>query len=60
MDVKWAQIRPGLSWHALNPDRFGVTYCGRIEFRARFLDKLPGGEKSCESCLRIIARKADA
>jgi hypothetical protein len=54
--VEWAQIA---SWHALRPD--GKTLCGRSVNRTQAgntRDELPG-EKSCETCLRIVARKAD-
>jgi hypothetical protein len=59
MDVKWVKIR---AWHAAYPDVRGVnghrlTRCGRIAL-GDLVDDLPA-EKSCESCLRIVARKAD-
>lgn len=57
MMILWAQIR---SWHALGPDFTGRTLCGRNASPDREVhDKLPAG-KSCETCLRIVARKADA
>lgn len=63
MDVKWVKIR---SFHAVKEEGgqksglppWQLTYCGR-ETRGTVLDDLPA-ERSCESCLRIIARKADA
>ena len=59
MDVKWVKIR---SWHAVESVYPGTamvtTRCGRRTI-ATPVDDLPGG-RSCESCLRILARKADA
>ena len=68
MDVKWVKIR---SWHAVRSTisrvpndvvREGLfastTLCGRIAGPG-VVDDLPA-ERSCESCLRIIARKSDA
>ena len=59
MDFSYVKIR---SWHAVStatrvPNNY-VTLCGRRANGALEPD-LPAG-KSCESCLRIIARKADA
>lgn len=57
MDAKWIRIR---SWHAIRtwtrvPGR-AITLCGltaegdsRLEF--------PADEKSCESCLRMLAKQ---
>ena len=62
MDVKWVRIR---SWHAVKEQYEGEpafvdTVCGRVVLRTTaLLDDLPAG-RSCESCLRIVARKADA
>jgi hypothetical protein len=58
MDTQWVKIR---SWHALRPhDHFGpTTYCGRDAEGREVRDELPS-EKSCESCLRIVARIQDA
>jgi hypothetical protein len=54
----WIRIR---SWHGvLTPTRVPNSYrtlCGRTAHGTP-ADDLPAG-KSCESCLRIIARKAD-
>lgn len=59
MDIEWVQIR---SWHAVaTATRVANTYktlCGRRASGAAE-PELPAG-KSCESCLRIVARKADA
>jgi hypothetical protein len=58
VDIQWVKIR---AWHALR-SRDGIphTYCGRWPQGAiQRSDDLPA-ERSCESCLRIIARKADA
>lgn len=56
--MTWVLIR---SWHAvLTPTRVSGRYrtmCGRTAF-AEPVDDLPAG-KSCETCLRIVARKAD-
>lgn len=58
MDVEWVKIT---SWHALRPyDHFGpTTFCGRDAADADEVKMtLPGG-KSCETCLRIVARRQD-
>jgi hypothetical protein len=63
MDVRWVKIR---SWHAVlgvadgGGDFPGVyqTRCGLLTMNLP-VDDLPA-ERSCESCLRIIARKGDA
>jgi len=65
MDVKWVKIR---SWHAVaraalsrDPAMAGylwATQCGRLAHGVP-VDELPAGH-SCENCLRIVARKADA
>ena len=57
--MTWVLIR---SWHAVKtatrvPGRY-LTVCGRTAFSDP-VDELPAG-KSCESCLRIVARQADA
>lgn len=58
MDIEWVRIR---SWHAvLTPTRLPSTYktlCGR-RGSGDTVTGLPAG-KSCESCLRIVARRAD-
>ena len=58
MDIVWVHIK---SWHAVRnmtrvPGRV-VTVCGR-SVTGDLIDALPAG-KSCESCLRILARSAD-
>jgi len=53
--ILWARIR---SWHALDTSFTGRTLCGRITTSAA-IDPFPPG-KSCETCLRIVAKKADA
>jgi hypothetical protein len=69
VDVKWVKIR---SWHAVkeqgepNAKSWARTYCGRESSmdwseeitKGHIFDDLPA-ERSCESCLRIIARKGD-
>jgi hypothetical protein len=57
--MEWIRIR---SWHAIRnwsrvPGR-AITLCGRAA-TGETSDTLPEG-KSCENCLRIVARKADA
>jgi hypothetical protein len=58
-DLTWVKIR---SWHCVRlfSDRIGRTWtvCGRST-ESTIVDKLPAG-RSCESCLRIIARRVDA
>jgi hypothetical protein len=58
VDIVWVRIR---SMHAILtptrvPDRY-VTLCGRTA-SGDTNDDLGAG-KSCETCLRIVARKAD-
>lgn len=57
--MEWVRI---VSWHAvLTPTRVPETYrtrCGRTVRNAETSDDLPAG-KSCETCLRIVARQAD-
>ena len=58
MNVRWAKIR---AWHAVKGERIlslYKTYCGRYTL-AEAVDDLPA-ERSCESCLRLVARLADA
>jgi hypothetical protein len=56
----WVRIR---SWHAVKTytrTPGGVlTLCGRSVIMRPVVDTLPAG-RSCESCLRIYARKVDA
>ena len=54
MDILW--VRVGRSSHAVRGG--GVTLCGRHFDPARVRDRL-GTEKSCETCLRVIARSVD-
>jgi hypothetical protein len=60
MSVRWFQIR---SWHAVKfESRAGVpaAYCGRWgTFTTKVVEDLPGTEKSCETCLRLVARAAE-
>lgn len=59
MDVQWVQR---VSWHAVRPHAVrepGRTLCGLVwHDHAAQTDTLPAG-RSCETCLRIIARRAD-
>lgn len=57
MDTQWVKIH---SWHALRPDTHfsATTYCGRDAEGHPFVTDLPA-EKSCELCLRIVARITD-
>jgi hypothetical protein len=57
VNILWVRIR---SFHALS-DYQGIprTLCGRSPSRdSDVYDRLPAG-RSCESCLRIVARKTD-
>ena len=56
--MTWVLIQ---SWHGVRtsarvPGRW-ITLCGRKAY-SEPVDDLPAG-KSCETCLRIVARKAD-
>jgi|PlaIllAssembly_1097288.scaffolds.fasta_scaffold07226_6 hypothetical protein len=54
----WRRIR---SWHAVIPSRAFVvtTLCGRyIAPNAGVSDDVPTSGKTCESCLRIMARRS--
>ena len=57
--MKWFKIR---SWHAYElTSRIGTpkAYCGKWGLpNAQLVEDLPAG-KSCESCLRIVARLKD-
>jgi hypothetical protein len=56
MNVVWVLIR---SWHVLRHDSAVATLCGRTaDHYAPVSDEMPAG-KSCETCLRAVARKAD-
>jgi hypothetical protein len=54
--MQWVKIR---SWHAVKLVRTSQadTLCGRIS-SGEVRDELPA-ERSCETCLRIVARRAD-
>jgi hypothetical protein len=55
--MKWVKIK---SWHAVK-DEVGIfgahTFCGRYADGPQAED-LPS-EKSCETCLRLVARQQD-
>lgn len=60
-DRMWVKIR---SWHVFRTwTRAGqaLTECGRRVGPDTVVtaDELPGNEKSCESCLRIVTRAED-
>lgn len=58
MVIEWVRIR---SWHAIRLTRSiePRTLCGRkATGDAPLSDTLPA-DKSCETCLRIVARQAD-
>jgi hypothetical protein len=61
VNATWVRIR---SWHAVRSTRSIVditwTLCGRQIGGATVVDDLPMDAKSCESCLRILARNAEA
>lgn len=60
MDLSWVKI---MSWHAVRPPMhvpgLYVTLCGRLA-KGELVDVAPWNEKGCETCTRIIARKADS
>jgi hypothetical protein len=57
MDIQWVKIK---SWHAARPkDHADSSYCGQVlDGSMQISDELPAG-KSCETCLRIVARIKD-
>jgi hypothetical protein len=61
MIISWVRIR---SWHAVKvtegPSADGRTLCGRTYPNGSLLAPELPADKSCETCLRIVARKADA
>jgi len=67
-DIRWVRVGDNSSWHLVADtwiSRGGIwlvkTRCG-IErmWDQTFLDRLPGGsEKSCENCLKLLARDVD-
>lgn len=55
--IRWACI---VSWHVVKADDGTHTLCGRSLDRTQagnLRDELPA-EKSCETCLRMVARRA--
>ena len=60
MDIKWVLI-PGGSWHAIRGDSMGhhLTMCGRVVNELGETSETLPDEKSCENCLRIVARADD-
>jgi hypothetical protein len=63
MNVEWVQVHPGkrYAWHAVRLTRSiePRTLCGRVAVAgAEIRDTLPAG-RSCEACLRTVARRAD-
>lgn len=58
MSIEWVKFN---SWHAVRLTRSlrARTMCGRVaKIGAETSSTLPA-DKSCESCLRIVARRAD-
>lgn len=54
-DTRWTKLR---SWHAVTTTNGRLTTrCGKPA-TGPIVDTLPA-EKSCESCLRIVAREED-
>ena len=53
MKIEWVKLD---SWHVL---AFDKTLCGLDTAEADEVRDELGTEKSCENCLRILARKAD-
>jgi len=66
-DLQYVRIRLGLSWHIIRSATRGGTWrtlCGPgrgtvLIDGSEVRDVLPGG-KSCETCLRLARRSADA
>ncbi len=61
--TRWVKLHAGprLSWHIAVPgwERVHPTRCGlRARDGAPTADDLPLGERSCETCLRLVARDA--
>ena len=59
--TQWVRIA---SWHAIRtwsrmPGR-AITLCGRQSRDGEETSDTLPSERSCETCLRIVARKADA
>lgn len=59
MDIQWVKYFRG-SWHAARPkDHADTAYCGRsLDKFSEISHELPAG-KSCETCLRSVARLQD-
>ena len=59
-DRQFARKREGLSWHAVAFHTRGIdtwmSVCGRTVLDP-VRDVLPAGERTCETCLRIIVRR---
>jgi hypothetical protein len=51
--MKWVKIK---SWHIVVDDLLDayLTRCGRRAMDTYTVADLPMGEKSCESCLRLV------
>jgi hypothetical protein len=58
MDIRWVKID---SWHAIRGDSMGhhLTMCGRVVNELGETSETLPAEKSCENCLRIVARAMD-
>ncbi len=60
----WVKLRPDprLSWHVVVPTTWSppLSRCGLwMTADAPMVDDLPFGERSCERCLRLVARDAE-
>ena len=56
MNIVWFKLK---SWHAFRGPTSAVSYCGRVSSPYNETSNtLPAG-KSCETCLRLVARFAD-
>jgi hypothetical protein len=58
--ITWIKLRPdkGLSWHSVFREIW--SRCGLFfPSDAPRADDLPAGERSCENCLRLLARDAE-
>lgn len=56
MNPLWAKTMTGRSWHIVRGESEG-SLCGKYIVIGTICDDRPGREKTCESCLRIIAPK---
>ena len=56
MNAQWAKTRSGRAWHIVR-ETFDWSLCGRSIKVDTIRDDRPGHEKTCESCLRIVAPK---